>query len=200
MRAPEPALRTLVLAGGFSRRMGRDKWAMEYVPGVTQLERVTALVRSVCRDVAISVREGQDVPRPPGTHFLVDAAGVRGPIAGIMAAFEADPDAAWLVAACDLPLLDHETADFLVAQRDATRMATAFRSRFDGLPEPLFAIWEPAAADHVRESIARDVRCPRRILRSGGVLLLDLPVTAALDNVNTPEEADEARKIILESM
>lgn len=197
---PATSLHGLVLAGGFSRRMGRDKWAMEYVPGVSQLERVAALVGRVCDEVCVSVREGQEIPRPAGTGFLVDAPHVRGPIAGILAALEKDPDAAWLVAACDLPLLDAATLHFLVDQRDPSSMATAFRSRFDSLPEPLFAIWEPGALAHVRSSLADDIRCPRRLLRLGNVHLLDLPVPTALDNVNTPEDAEAARKIILETM
>ena len=48
--------------------------------------------------------------------------------------------------ACDLPFLADETLRHLIEHRDPSRLATAYRSSHDGLPEPLCAIWEPAAA------------------------------------------------------
>ena len=49
----------------------------------------------------------------------------------------------WLVLACDLPFLDAETLRHLLRSRVVARAATAYRSSYDGLPEPLCAIWEP---------------------------------------------------------
>jgi molybdopterin-guanine dinucleotide biosynthesis protein A len=119
---------------------------------------------------------------------VVDAGDVEGPAAGIRAAQLAHPEAAWLVLACDLPLLDAATLQHLIARRDPARLATAYRSSHDGLPEPLCAIYEPAAAPALVAYLATGRNCPRKFLIQSDTLLLDQPDAKALDNVNTPAE------------
>ena len=78
---------------------------------------------------------------------VVDGPLGNGPIAGIIAAQAQFPDAAWLVVACDLPQLDDTTLEDLKSRRDPRRLATAFLSDVDGMPEPLCAIYEPASRE-----------------------------------------------------
>jgi molybdopterin-guanine dinucleotide biosynthesis protein A len=75
-----------------------------------------------------------------------------------------------------------------VAARDPARIATAFRSACDGLPEPLCAIYEPAARERLKAFVARGVLCPRKALIESSVLLLDPADGRALENVNRPDE------------
>ncbi len=194
--APPAELYGLVLAGGYSERMGRDKWAMEYIPGTTQLERTVELLSGVCQGVFISKRPGQELPVVPGALQIEDAFPFRGPLVGLLSAMQVRPESAWLVAACDLPLLDASTARDLVQRRNPHRLATAYESHRDGLPEPLFAIWEPHALEYIHDALERDLRCPRRILMQTGPQLLTLPNPRALDNANTPGEADAIRNEI----
>lgn len=178
----------LVLAGGRSTRMGRDKAALEY-EGRAQLERAHDLLEKLVARAFVSVRADQaDDPLRSRYARIVDTGDVEGPSAGISAAQQAHPDAAWLVLACDLPWLDIATLQQLIARRDPTRLATAFRSRHDGLPEPLCAIYEPAATVALREFLATGRNCPRKMLINSDTLLLDQSDTRALDNVNTPQE------------
>lgn len=191
MSAP---LHGLVLAGGRSTRMGRDKAALEY-SGRSQLERAFALLDPLVSRAFVSVRADQGAD-PLRARFpqIVDAApGLEGPAAGILSALRAHPAAAWLVLACDLPFLDAGTLQHLIARRDPTRIATAFRSSHDGLPEPLCAIYEPAALAGLETFVAGGRNCPRKFLIQSGALLLDQPRAEALDNVNTPTELDDAR-------
>ena len=191
MSAP---LRGLVLSGGRSTRMQRDKAVLDYA-GQTQLERAVALLQGVTPSVSVSVRADQ-VDDPLRARFaqVVDGPAVQGPAAGILAAQQADPSAAWLVLACDLPRLDAATLAALVSGRDASRLATAFRSSHDGLPEPLCAIWEPASAPALLQFVAGGRNCPRKFLLQHDTLLLDQPKPEALDNVNTPDELRAARQ------
>ena len=191
MSAP---LHGLVLAGGRSSRMGRDKAALEYA-GRSQLERAFALLDPLVARCFVSVRADQQAD-PLRTRFpqVVDAVpGLEGPAAGILSALRAHPGAAWLVLACDLPFLDAGTLQHLIAHRDPTRPATAFRSSHDGLPEPLCAIYEPAALGPLEAFVAGGRNCPRKFLIQSNILLLDQPRAEALDNVNTPTELDAAR-------
>jgi molybdenum cofactor guanylyltransferase len=175
----------LVLAGG---RMQRDKAALEYA-GRSQLERAVELISPLVERVFVSVRAEQSAD-PLRARFtqIVDSGEVAGPIAGILAAQSRHPEAAWLVLACDLPLLDERTLRHLVRSRRPERAATAYRSSHDGLPEPLCAIYEPSSREAIRAYTASGRDCPRKYLINADAALLDQPQPGALDNVNTPQE------------
>jgi len=183
----------LVLAGGRSTRMGEDKAALEY-GGRSQLERAFALLTPLLSRCFVSVRKDQHDALRGRFPQIADSAEVAGPAAGILSALSAFPEAAWLVVACDLPFLDAATLQFLIARRDPAQLATAFRSSHDGLPEPVCAIYEPAAASALQTFMSGGRNCPRKFLIQSPVLLLDQPRAEALDNVNTPGELDDARK------
>ena len=78
--------------------------------------------RSVRRRAFVSVRadQAQDPVRAAFPQ-IVDSRDDLGPIAGIIAAQDAQPDAAWLVLACDLPFLDAATLDHLLGARRSGR-------------------------------------------------------------------------------
>jgi molybdopterin-guanine dinucleotide biosynthesis protein A len=178
----------LVLAGGRSTRMQRDKAALEY-SGRTQLERAVELLTPLVERVFVSVRPDQTAdPLRARFRQIVDSGEVAGPMAGIIAAQTRHPDAAWLVLACDLPLLDRQTLEHLLRSRRPQRQATAYRSSHDGLPEPLCAIYEPSSREAIRAHVASGRDCPRKFLIGADTALLDQPEPGALDNVNTPNE------------
>lgn len=182
----------LVLAGGRSTRMGRDKAALQY-DGRSQLERAAALLTPLVGRCFVSVRtDQQSDPLRARYAQIVDSVDIEGPAAGILSAMQAHPGAAWLVVACDLPFLDAATLQHLIARRDPARLATAYQSSHDGLPEPLCAVYEPGAAAALRAFVAGGRNCPRKFLIQSDILLLQAR-PEALDNVNTPAELDEAR-------
>ncbi|HET9862764.1 MAG TPA: NTP transferase domain-containing protein [Steroidobacteraceae bacterium] len=183
-----PPLHGLVLAGGRSTRMQRDKAAIVY-QRETQLGAAMQLLapRVVRAFVSVRAEQRADAVRAAWPQ-IVDRGDVEGPIAGISAALAESPDAAWLVLACDLPFLDAMTLDRLIAGRDPASEATAFRSSHDGLPEPLCAIYEPRAREALAAHIAGGRNCPRKFLIGARTRLLEQPNPRALDNVNTVAE------------
>ena len=66
-----------------------------------------------------------------------------GPFGGILSALRSQRDKAWLVVACDLPLLDKKFIKLSYCIQKFRKVATTYESPFDGLPEPLITIWEP---------------------------------------------------------
>jgi molybdopterin-guanine dinucleotide biosynthesis protein A len=186
----------LVLAGGRSTRMQRDKASLDYA-GKPQLVRAMELIAPLVTRAFVSVRPDQlHEPQRSAFDTVADLQPGLGPLAGIQAALRAHPDHAWLVLACDLPFLSAPTLQHLLARRASARMATAYRSQWDGLPEPLCAIYEPACAPSIEAWIEQGQRCPRGWLSSADVELLDLPEAHALDNVNTAQEYTAARAAI----
>ena len=186
----------LILAGGASQRMQRDKAALAY-HGRTQLEWAFELVSPLCAETYVSVREAQcnDSVRSR-FPLVVDKDVGEGPIAGIYSAMTTHPQAAWLIIACDLPFLTSDTLRHLIAHRDPSQIATAYRSQHDGLPEPLCAIWEPSAREAVVAHMNAGRHCPRKLLINSNAKLLPLPEPQALDNVNTPDEHDAAAALL----
>jgi|HubBroStandDraft_1064217.scaffolds.fasta_scaffold59751_3 molybdopterin-guanine dinucleotide biosynthesis protein A len=183
-----PDLYGLVLTGGRSRRMQRDKAGLQYA-GKSQLERAMELLTPLVTRCFVSVRPDQlNDPQRAAYDTITDIKPDLGPMGGIHAALHSYPDHAWLILACDLPFLDRATLQHLIAQRASTRVATAYRSRFDGQPEPLCAIFEPRSLQIIEQSLAQDQQCPRGLLSRSDVKLLDLPNPQALDNINTGEE------------
>jgi molybdenum cofactor guanylyltransferase len=178
----------LVLAGGRSTRMRSDKAALSYV-GHSQLERAVALLDAQLPRTFVSVRAEQ-AEDPLRARFprIIDRHQNIGPIAGVLAAQAQHPGSAWLVLACDLPLLDAGTLAHLLAERDPGRVATAYRSSHDGLPEPLCAIYEPASGPKLEAYLAAGRNCPRKFLLTEDAKLIEEPNPRALDNINTPEE------------
>src|SRR5688572_19657795 len=200
MNAPPAPLYGLVLAGGRSTRMQRDKAAIEYQAGETQLDVAVKLLAPRVERVFVSVRAEQSGESArAGYAQILDRGDVEGPIAGISAALAEHPQVAWLVLACDLPFLDAATLDKLIAARNTTSDATAFRSSHDGLPEPLCAIYEPRARAAIAAHIAGGRNCPRKFLINAGTSLLDQPNPRALDNVNTVAEYGAAMDALNET-
>ena len=193
-----PPVYGLVLAGGQSTRMQRDKATLAYHGGKTQLEWAMGLLGPHVERAFVSVRAGQNDPVRDRFEQIVDTHDGLGPIAGILAAQARHPEVAWLVLACDLPFIEATTLDYLLAERDPTRQATAFRSghpnspRHNGLPEPLCAIYEPSSREPILAHIAAGKDCPRKFLINADTKLLDQPNPRALDNVNTPQEYGSA--------
>jgi molybdenum cofactor guanylyltransferase len=182
----------LILAGGSSSRMQRDKAALQY-GGMSQLDRAFELAARHVPQVFVSVRPSQVAdPARARRPMIVDSIAGEGPIVGIRSALAANPQVAWLVLACDLPFLSDAALGQLLRERDPAAVATAFRSTHDGLPEPLCAIWEPAAAAALAAYQAEGGRCPRKFLIRRAVPLLEPKDRRALDNVNTPEEYAQA--------
>ena len=160
------------------------------VRGRPLLERTVALATSMIDDVYVSVRADQiDDPLRKQFRLIVDSRNNLGPAAGILAAHAEHPDVAWLVLACDLPLLDSESIRLLVRSRKTHRAATAYRSPEDGLPEPLCAIYEPDTLERFRHHAdSGDSLSPRSLLVNGDVELLEPLGGRVLSNVNTPDD------------
>lgn len=183
----------LVLAGGQSRRMGQDKALIEH-DGESQLARTARILGQQVDDVYVSARSSQinDAERAR-FPLIVDRFADMGPVAGILSAMLEHPDVDWLIVACDMPGIDTPTIANLLANRECTQPIVAYRSSYDGLPEPLCAIYKPESRNIIEQFVAGGIHCPRKMLIEADTLLLDPLNPHSLDNLNTPTELQEFR-------
>jgi len=192
LRAQAAPLYGLVLGGGRSERMGRDKAALAY-HGKPQIRHSLELLEPLCARAFVSCRAEQTAdPAFAGLAQIHDAFLGLGPMGGILSALQAHPGAAFLVIACDLPFLDAATLEALTRGRDPLRAAAAFTGPQDGLPEPLCAIYEPRAYARALQLLGQGVDCPRKFILNSSAVLLTAPDMRALRNVNDPGDYREA--------
>lgn len=175
----------LVLAGGKSTRMGSDKGLIKY-HSVPQQEHLYKLLEHTCDNVFLSVREEQQSIMDNHFSIIVDQNEYRGPFNGILSAHKSYPDVAWLVLACDLPLIDMEALKNLADSRNQKKLATSYATKKTNLPEPLITIWEP---EGLRKAIAylqtSESTCPRKFLINSNVELVNPQHDEVLYNANS---------------
>ena len=178
----------LVLSGGRSRRMGRDKALLER-DGKSQLAWMVEMLERHVERVFVSTRaDQQDEPERRRFAQIVDAYTDLGPLAGILSAMDEYPGADWLIVACDLPNVTDETISHLLGHRSNEHPFTAFISSHDGLPEPLCALWRADTGDLIRGFADDGINCPRKILIRCDTCLIEQVDPRWLDNVNTPDD------------
>jgi molybdopterin-guanine dinucleotide biosynthesis protein A len=187
LESEKPKVFGLVLAGGKSVRMGEDKGQIDY-HGKPQREYAADLLKPFCGQVFISCRENQLDEIDSDYELLPDTFTGLGPYGAILSAFRAYPNHAWMVIACDLPLLNASTIDFLLKNRNFSKVATAFKSPVTQFPEPLIAIWEPKAYSTLFNFLAQGYSCPRKVLINSEIELLSVLDENTLINVNDKQD------------
>lgn len=188
-------LKALILTGGKSQRMQKDKSTLDY-HGMPQRDFVHQLLGQKVEEVYLSCRADQAEELSKDYKVITDKFEGLGPLSGILSAFQHDPNAAWVVLAVDLPLFSEQSLDYLIENRNPSKVATSFRSPVINFPEPLVAIWEPKAYSVLLEFLSYGYACPRKALINSDINLLESPFAEELKNVNTPEEFEEVKGIL----
>lgn len=195
MEESRPPVKGLVLAGGKSVRMGRDKGEIEY-HGKSQRTYAADLLASHCEEVYISCRPDQigELEVKEKYPLLPDTISGLGPYGAILSAFRQDPNAAWLVIACDLPLVDETSVKHLIDNRSSKNIATAFHNETTGFPDPLFTLWEPKSYARLLHFLSLGYSCPRKMLINSDSHVIEPRDQNVLSNVNTPEDLEKVRE------
>lgn len=182
----------LVLSGGKSTRMGTDKGLIAY-HGIPQRDYLYQLLENSCDKTFMSIRKEQEAEISSTFNTIVDEDIFKGPFNGILSAHKKYPNVAWLILACDLPLIDENSLRELIEARKGSADATAFAQKENPLPEPLCAIWEPqafkAAVTYLEQG---NGSCPRKFLINNNTHLIFPENAQILMNANSEVEYIEA--------
>lgn len=183
-----------VVAGGESRRMGRDKALLRF-GGESMLERTARLAAGTGRDVAVVGRKS-----PPGwglddVSFIPDERRGEGPLGGLAAALRHLGRPVLLIP-CDLPLLTADAISWMLDRSEERTLRDGLIALNAGHPEPLFSIYLPSVLPLAARLLEEGRRSMKELHRAGSFQTIDLPEAIAplLCNVNTPEEFQEAEK------
>ena len=192
-----------ILAGGASRRMGRDKLPLK-LGDTTLLDRVHEVLASRCAEILIV---GGGEYALPETRRIPDLrSGRQGPLAGIEAALLAARYRVVFVAAGDMPFLTSGLVEYLLGM--LSDQAPAVVPHFGGRLHPLCAAYGREARPAVSAALDRGVRSVRGLLESlPGVRYVREEElrrfgdpNLLLTNVNSPEDLARARAALREGV
>jgi len=183
-----PKINGLVLAGGKSKRMQKDKTQLRYFEK-PQVEHVQELLENQEIKTFISVQKSTSENQISDSFFGL------GPFGAICSAFRENPNVAWLVLATDLPFLDDALLKTLLEKRDPSKIATAIKGKNKSFMEPLITIYEPKAYPIFLQFLAQGHACPRKALINSQVKIIEVD-DDLIRNVNTPEEYHAAQNEI----
>lgn len=178
----------IILAGGQSRRMGRDKALIDF-QGKPIIAHVIATLRELTNDVLV-VSNRSDAYGPVGVRVVADYDPPCGPLGGIAAGLQAMDSELAIVVACDMPFLNVPLLRWLIDQAagyDAVVPQTGAEY------EPLHAIYRRTCYDPIVRRIEQgdrrvisffaDVRL--RPIEEAAWRAID-PAGRSLVNLNTP--------------
>ena len=192
----KPALSGIVLAGGQSRRMGRNKALLE-LEGQTLIARVLERLSPLCDELIISANDVElyaDLP----VQVVPDLIAGRGALSGIHAGLATMRHDKAVVVACDMPFLSLSLLRYMVVMSSGYDVVSP---RVDGFFEPLHAVYSARCVEPIAQLIAKG---PRRVvdlyrqIRLREVTKADVQLfDAALSfvNVNTHKEWAEVQRL-----
>ena len=193
-----PELSGVILAGGRSSRMGRDKASL-LLDGVTMLQRSVDRLAPVVDELVLVGAPGRALPevateRP--LRMVEDPVEGEGPLVGIAAGLEACAGASAVIVAVDMPFLEAALLRALVARLDEThRWVVPIAER---RPQPLCSAFAVSALPVIREHLEAGDRAPMAVAADLDVYRMPPEEWQRHDaagrsfvNVNTPEEFAE---------
>ncbi len=180
----------VILYGGKSRRMGRDK-AELIIENQTFLEHISAELKNF-DELLLSV---DSLDKSPDSKYtaVTDIYADCGPMGGIYAALSACNSDALLVVSCDLPLFREELGNYLCSQltedADAVVPVTS-----DGRMHPLCAVYLKSVAPVFEKHLKSNSYKILDAYRDMNVKYIAMDRTPCsekwLQNINTPQEYD----------
>ncbi len=190
----------VILAGGKSRRMGRDKLPLK-MGNATLIERVHDALASRCGETIVVGDEGY---APAGARRILDLRPGEGPLAGVEAGLLAARHRAVFIAAGDMPFLTGDLVGYLLGL--LSDHVPAVVPVYEDRPHPLCAAYGRELRPAVSVALDEDVRSVRELLEGlpgvryvgEGELRRFGDPNLLLTNVNSPEDLARAQDMLRE--
>lgn len=181
----------IILAGGRSSRMGRDKTLLS-VEAETLIERTVKELRKVTDEIIIASNQSSKY-KLPGTLEVPDLFSGRGPLGGIHAGLTAASHPHAFVVAGDMPLFTADLAEYFLARADEGYDVIA--PEIGGSWEPLCAVYAKACLQAIEQYLAAGNRQVYQFYKNIRVLKISERELASIGkpgrlfyNMNTPED------------
>lgn len=188
----------IILAGGLSRRLGRDK-AVEPINGQPLIGRVMDALSRITDELVVVVntpQRGQELPLPDSAVAAVDIHPNAGSLGGIFTGLSAASNQWGIVAACDMPFLNLDLLSHLLSFRESHDAVVPV---LDHRPEPTHAAYSKVCRPAIEARLeAGDLKIARffddvhvKYVSQRQVEEID-PGRLSFFNVNTEEDLTRA--------
>ena len=206
IRAREDAgggVSAVILAGGVSRRLGRDK-ALEPFAGEALIRRVFGRMRRVAERVVVVVNderraEALRLHLPADVAFAVDEFPNKGSLGGVFSGLNAAGTEWAVFCACDMPFVNPEVYRLLLSKREG---CDAVVPVVDGWPEPVHAAYSRKCLEAMRDKILANRLKIAGFFDDVSVRLVDEdeirerdPRLLSFFNINTEDDLRTARRL-----
>jgi molybdopterin-guanine dinucleotide biosynthesis protein A len=193
--AQTSSLGGIILAGGASRRMGRDKATLPWGES-TLLEHLSRQFRPLTPLVIVGPHD-RNLPSLPGLTMVYDDAPFSGPLAGLVRGLACFPEeAVVLVTGCDYPLL---TMSLVLLLHEAMNEANAVVLMKDGVRQPLPLICRASILPYGSSLLQEGHRSLQVMLDNVNCKAIEESIWQAwpevdtqLVNLNTPDDYQQA--------
>ncbi len=192
-----------IIAGGQSRRMGRDKAFVE-LGGKALIQRVIERSANLGQSETILITNKPAQYAHLGLPMFRDILPDKGSLGGIYTALARANNPAVLVLACDMPFIHTELLRFMIEQ--VSEDTDIVVPRVEAYPQGLHAIYKKTCIAPIAEQLAANRLKIIRFYDQMRVRYLDEADYAPFDpqgrsfaNLNTPEELAEAERLLAAS-
>ena len=192
----------IVLAGGQSRRLGRDK-AVEAVGGQPLIQRVIQRLSQVACEIVVVVADQTQAERFPldqGHRVTLDLYPGKGSLGGIFSGLTAARQEWGLVVPCDMPFLNLELLRYLMSRREGF---DAVVPMLEGRPEPTHSLYSKTCLQSMEQRLKADDLKISEFFDQVRVDYVAEEEIVALDphflsffNVNSPSDLDRALSLV----
>lgn len=192
------SITAVVLAGGRSRRLGRNK-ALELVGGVPLVSRVTSAIQTISSETVVVVaeeRQAQALPLPSDARIVRDLYPNAGSLGGILTGLIAATGVWTLVVACDMPFLNRALLSEMASKRDD---CDAVVPLLNGRPEPTHALYSKVCMEPISKKLEAGELKISAFFESVRVKYVPQRTVERIDpglwsffNVNTPKDLEIA--------
>jgi len=177
----------VVLIGGKSSRMGKDKALLEINNQPLYKIAVKKLL-PFCNQVYLSVNKNQNSENTYEYPTIIDQYESQGPIGALLSCMNEIDDSPLLVLGCDMPFLTDKEINLLLSNRNRNQICTTFYNAQSNIYEPMLSIWE-SHARHVLESYFKAGHLSlQKFLRQQDIHKINTPEESNFSNINYPEE------------
>lgn len=187
----------VILVGGQSRRMGRDKSTL-VLAGTTMLERIGSAMAPLVERIRLV---GGQIHANPAFPVQPDLRPNQGPLSGIHAALATANASCVVVVACDLPFVTTRLLSGLAELMSSTIDAVV--PRVAGRAVPVCAVYRTRCLSELEASLDRGELEAHRLLDGLETRFVENEALARLDprglglrNINTPDDLRNAEAIL----
>lgn len=190
------SLTGIILSGGKSKRMGKDKGQC-LINGKPLVKYAVDAVSGLCNPILISanIKDYQNY----GYEIIPDIIEGIGPLGGIYSGLINSKTDMNIILSCDMPLIQRDLIAYILSKNDGYQAVVPL---FGGFPEPLCALYSQSCIDHINGCIQSEVFKIQEVLK--GLNTKFLPIEPPLGfyhkdlfaNVNDKKELNRIEKLI----